>query len=129
MSFARARPILCLLAISLALIAAAGCSSLHPQQVGTLLDPYIGQPVSEVVNRFGPPSGNFASSAISTTYEWSNFGGAQSGMTGCRVLVVATRADQDSSAAVTPYGVDSISPEDFWKWTIKSWSSFGSGCR
>jgi hypothetical protein len=116
--------------VFLACIAVAGCSSLHPQQAGGLLDPYVGQPVSEVVNRFGPPSSNFASSVVETTYVWDSFGAGQSGMTGCRVLVVASRgAGQDVAAADQSYGTDPISPKEFWKWTVKSWSSFGSGCR
>ncbi|MGB6444881.1 MAG: hypothetical protein WBE48_16155 [Xanthobacteraceae bacterium] len=111
-------------------IAVAGCSSLHPQQVESLLDPYVGRPVSGVVDRFGPPSSHFASSVVETTYVWESFGTGQSGMTGCRVLVVASRgAGQDVAAADQAYGTDPIFPEEFWKWTIKSWSSFGSGCR
>jgi hypothetical protein len=114
----------------LACIAVAGCSSLHPQQVGSLLDPYVGQPVSGVVDRFGPPSSHFATSVVETTYVWESFGAAQSGMTGCRVMVVASRgAGQDVASADQAYGTDPIAPEEFWKWTIKSWSSFGSGCR
>jgi hypothetical protein len=121
----RVRPLAILTCIAL-----AGCSSMHPQQVGSLLDPYVGQPVSVIADRFGPPSGHFASSAVETTYTWENFGAGQSGMAGCRILVVASRgAGQDVAAASQAYGTDPISPEEFWKWTIKSWSSFGSGCR
>jgi hypothetical protein len=102
---------------------------MHAQQVAGLLDPYVGQPVSAAVSRFGPPSSDFASSAVETTYVWDSFAG-QSGMTGCRVMVVASRGSgQDAAAATGTYGTDPISAEDFWKWTIKSWSSFGSGCR
>ena len=73
---------------------------MHPQQVGSLLDPYVGQPVSVIADRFGPPSGHFASSAVETTYTWENFGAGQSGMAGCRILVVASRgAGQDVAAA------------------------------
>jgi hypothetical protein len=116
------------LAMSLACVAAA-CSSMRSQQVGTLLDPYVGQPVSAIVDRFGPPSGHFASSTVATTYQWDAFG-AQSGMTGCRVLVVASRTAQDANgaASMASYGSDPISPDEYWKWTINSWSSFGSGC-
>jgi hypothetical protein len=111
-------------------IAVAGCSSLHPQQVGALLDPYIGQPVSAIVDRFGPPSSQFASSVVETTYVWDNFGTAQSGVNGCRVLVVASRgAGQDTAASLQPYGSDPISGTAFWNWTVKSWSSLGSACR
>jgi len=114
----------------LACIAVAGCSSMHAQQVASLLDPYVGQPASELVNRFGPPSSNFASSAVETTYEWDNFDAGPTGMTGCRVLVVASRGvGQDVAAASHAFGTDPISPEEFWKWTIKSWSSVGTGCR
>ncbi|HEY2534101.1 MAG TPA: hypothetical protein VGJ20_40295 [Xanthobacteraceae bacterium] len=103
---------------------------MHAQQVASLLDPYVGQPASAVVDRFGPPSGNFASSTVETTYEWDNFGAGQTGMTGCRVLVVASRgAGQDKASATQAFGTDPISPDEFWKWTIKSWSSIGTGCR
>jgi hypothetical protein len=117
------------LAVLLACIAATGCSSLHPQQVAGLLDPYIGQPVSAVVDRFGPPSSNFASSTVSTTYQWDSFGANQSGMAGCRVLVAASRAPRDATAPLQTFGADPIQPEEYWKWLIDSWSSFGSGCR
>ena len=103
---------------------------MHDRQVAGLLDPYVGQPVAAVVSRFGPPSSDFASGAVETTYVWNSFGAGQSGMTGCRVMVLASRgAGQDAAAATGTYGTDPISPEDFWKWTITSWSSFGSGCR
>jgi hypothetical protein len=103
---------------------------MHPLQVAGMFDPYVGQPVSEVVGRFGPPTSHFAASAVETTYEWDSFGAGQSGMTGCRVLVVASRgAGQDVASATQAVGTDPISPDDFWQWTIKSWSSFGPGCR
>jgi hypothetical protein len=62
------------------------------------------------------------------TYQWNNFG-AQSGMTGCRVLLEAHRSAQDSGAAAQAFTVDPIGPEEYSKWTIDSWSSFGTGCR
>jgi hypothetical protein len=119
------------LAIALACIAAAGCSSMsmHTQQLVPVLDPYVGQPVSEFVNRFGPPSDDYSSSAVATTYQWDNFGTGQSGMTGCRVLVVAHRNTQGNGAAAEAFRADPIAPEEYTKWTIESWSSFGSGCR
>jgi hypothetical protein len=117
------------LAFSFACIAVTGCSSMHAQRVAGLLDPYVGQPVSGIVDRFGPPSGEFASSAVENTYTWDSFGAGQSGMTGCRVMVMASRgAGQDAAAATQAFGSDPISPEDYRQWTIKSWSSFGSGC-
>ena len=118
-------------AILLAGIAAAGCSSvsMHAKQVATMVDPYVGQPVSNLVDRFGPPSGDYSSSTVATTYEWSNFGGGQSGMTGCRVLVVAHRTAREPGPAAQAFRVDAIAPEDYRQWTIDSWSSFGSGCK
>ena len=114
-------------AISLA-AAAAGCSSMRAHEVGALLDPYVGQPVSAVVDRFGPPSGNYASSTVAMTYQWSNFA-AQSGMTGCKILVEAHRTAPPSSRAAEAFRADPIEPEEYNKWTIDRWSSFGSGCR
>ena len=118
------------LASSLACIAVVGCTSMHAQQVASLLDPYVGQPVSAVISHFGPPSDQFSSSAGETTFEWSNFGAGQSGMNGCRILVVAVRIGRDTTIAVPFYG-DTMAPasEDPTTWTVKSWSSFGSGCR
>jgi hypothetical protein len=111
-------------------IAVAGCSSLHPPQVAASLDPLIGQPVSALVDRFGPPSGHFASSIVETTYQWDRFGAGQSALSGCRILVMASRgAGEDVPAASQAYDADQILPEEYWKWTIKSWSSAGSGCR
>jgi hypothetical protein len=103
---------------------------MHAQQVASLLDPYVGQPVSEVISRFGPPSGQYASSADETTFEWSNFGAGQSGMNSCQVLVVALRTGRDTTIAV-PLNGDTLttSPEGSVSWIIKSWSSVGSGCR
>jgi hypothetical protein len=116
------------LAVLLAFLAAAGCSSMRAHEVGTLLDPYVGQPVSAVVDRFGEPSSNYSSSTVATTYQWRNFG-AQSGMTGCRVLVEAHRSAKDSERAAQAFRSDTIDPEDYSKWVIDSWSSTGSGCR
>jgi hypothetical protein len=117
------------LTLLFACIAAAGCSSMHARQVAGLLDPYVGQSVSEVINRFGPPSDQYASSSDETTFEWSNFGAGQSGMNGCRVLVVALRTGRD--AATVPLTADTLATlsDGSVTWIIKSWSSFGSGCR
>jgi hypothetical protein len=109
-------------------IAAAGCSSMHARQVAGLLDPYVGQSVSGVIDRFGPPSDQYASSSDETTFEWSNFGAGQSGMNGCRVLVVALRTGRDTTVPLTADTL-ATSPEGSVTWIIKSWSSFGSGCR
>ncbi len=118
-------------AILLIGIAAAGCSSvsMHAKQVGALIDPYIGQPVANFVDHFGPPSSDYSSSAVATTYEWSNFSGGQSGMTGCRVLVEAHRTAKQPAADAQLFATYTISPEDYRQWTIDSWSSFGSGCK
>lgn len=120
------------LAIVLA-FTAAGCSSMRAREVGALLDPYVGQPVSAVVDRFGPPSGHYSSSAVTTTYQWDGFGAGQPGagaaMPGCRVLVVGKRTSEAQPVSPQAFGTDPISPEEYWKWTIESWSSFGSGCR
>jgi hypothetical protein len=116
-------------AVALASIVAAGCSSMRAHEVGALLDPYVGRPASAVVDRFGPPSGNYASSAVTTTYQWDNFGGPQLGMPGCRVLVVAKRSSDEQPKALGAFGSDPIGPGEYWKWTVESWSSFGSGCR
>jgi hypothetical protein len=116
------------LAISLAFIAAAGCSSMRAHEVGALLDPYVGQPVSTVVNRFGEPSSSYSSSTVATNYQWDNFG-AQSGMTGCKVLVEAHRNPPESTRAAEAFRADGIGPEEYNKWTIDRWSSFGTGCR
>jgi len=118
-------------AIALACIVAAGCSSLSMQahELVPVLDPYIGQPVSNLVDRFGPPSGDYSSSTVATTYEWDNFSSGQPGITGCRVLVVAHRSTQDSAAAAQAFRAEPIAPEEYAKWTIDTWSSFGSGCR
>jgi hypothetical protein len=118
-----------LLAILLAVVAAAGCSSMHAHDVGVLLDPYVGQPVSAAVDRFGPPSSSYGSSSVATTYQWNNFGMGQAAMAGCRVLIEAHRTAQDSGAAAQAFRIDPIAPEEYSKWTIDSWSSFGSGCR
>ena len=109
-------------------VAAAGCSSMRAHEVGALLDPYVGQPVSTVVDRFGPPSSDYASSTVAMTYQWNNFG-AQSGMSGCKVLVEAHRTPPDSSRAAEAFRADPIGPEEYNKWTTDRWSSFGSGCR
>lgn len=118
------------LAILLACIAAAGCSSMSMQarQLSPVLDPYVGQRVSELVNRFGPPSSDYSSSAVATTYEWSNFSAGQSGTTGCRVLVVAHRTPKSSNDAAVPFTVDAVGPDQYTQWTVDSWSSFGSAC-
>jgi hypothetical protein len=114
----------------LACVAAAGCSSMRSERVAGVLDPYVGQPVSAIVDRFGPPSGSFASSTVATTYQWDNFGAAQSGTTGCRVLVVASRVDQGSAKGLQPFVTEPAEPEEYWKWRIDSWSSpLGSGCK
>ncbi|HEX3504574.1 MAG TPA: hypothetical protein VHU22_14385 [Xanthobacteraceae bacterium] len=103
---------------------------MHAPQVASLLDPYVGQPVTAVTSRFGEPSDQFASSAAETTFEWNNFGAGQSGMNGCRVLVVALRTGRDTSVAVPFNGSALVNPsENSTAWIIKSWSSFGSGCR
>jgi hypothetical protein len=115
------------LIIPLAFIA-AGCSSMRAHDVGALLDPYTGQLMSAAVDRFGPPSGAYAGSTGTMTYQWDNFG-AQSGMTGCRVLVEAKRTVPDSGRAAEAFRTDPILPEEYNKWTIDSWSSFGTGCR
>jgi hypothetical protein len=119
------------LAIAAACIAAAGCSSLsmHAQQVGALVDPYVGRPVSELVDRLGPPSSDYSSSAVATTYEWSDFSTGQSVMTGCRVLVEAHRSAHDSGTAAQAFRAEAVRPEEYAQWTIDTWSSFGSGCR
>ena len=115
-------------AISLAVIA-AGCSSMRAHEIGALLDPYVGQQVSAVVDRFGPPSSSYASSTVAMTYQWNDFG-AQSGMTGCRVLMEAHRStQQDTGRAAEAFRADPIGPEEYNKWAIDRWSSFGSGCR
>ena len=93
-----------------------------------VLDPSVGQTVSTVVDRFGPPSSHYASSALATTYQWDSFGAGQMGMAGCRVLVEAKRS-YDDPKALAAYGDDTIQPEQYWKWTITNWSSFGSGCK
>jgi hypothetical protein len=115
-------------AISLTAVAAAGCASMRAHEVGALLDPYVGQTVSAVIDRFGPPSGNYASSTVAMTYQWNNFG-SQSGMSGCKVLVEAHRTAPASSAAAGAFRTEPIGPEEYNKWTIDTWSSFGSGCR
>jgi hypothetical protein len=101
---------------------------MHARQVAGLLDPYVGQSVSQVIDRFGPPSDQYASSADETTFEWRNFGAGQSGMNGCQVLVVALRTGRDTPVPLT---ADTLvtSPDGSVTWIIKSWSSFGSGCR
>jgi hypothetical protein len=113
-----------------ACIIVAGCASMRAQQVASLLDPFIGQPISEVENRFGPPSGQFASSDTEETFEWSNFGAGQSGMSGCRVLVIALRSGRRTSGDA-PLNADTLTtaPEYSATWIVKSWSSYGSGCR
>lgn len=118
-------------AIVLIGFAAAGCSSLsmHAKQVATLVDPYVGQPVSNFVGRFGPPSDDYSSSTVATTYEWTNFGTGQLGMTGCRVLVVAHRSAHEQGPSAELFRTDSIGPEEYTQWTIDSWSSMGSGCK
>jgi hypothetical protein len=118
------------LGILFACVAAAGCSSMRSERVAGLLDPYVGRPVSAVVDRFGPPSGSFASSTVATTYQWDNFGAGQSGMTGCRVLVVASRTDQGAATGAQAFVTEAAEPEEYWKWKIDSWSSpLGSGCK
>jgi hypothetical protein len=118
------------LAILLACIAAAGCSSMSTgaKQLSPVLDPFVGRPVSELVNRFGPPSSDYSSSAVATTYEWTNFTAGQSGTTGCRVLVVAHRTAKSASGAAVAFTVDAVGPEEYAQWTVDSWSSFGSAC-
>jgi hypothetical protein len=103
---------------------------MHAQQVASALDPFVGQPISEMENRFGSPSSQFASSDTEETFEWNNFGAGQSGMSGCRVLVVALRTGRATSAN-TPLNADTLTapPEYSATWIIKSWSSYGSGCR
>lgn len=119
-----------LLAILLACTAAAGCSSMSMQakQLSPVLDPYVGQRVSELVNRFGPPSSDYSSSTVATTYEWSNFSSGQPGTTGCRVLVVAHRMAKTSGSAAQAFQVDAVGPEDYGQWAVDSWSSYGSAC-
>ena len=125
-----ARALVIGLAIAVACIAAAGCSSMsmHAPQLSAVLDSYVGQPVSALVDRAGPPSDDYSSSTVTTTYEWSNFA-SQTGMTGCRVLVVARRSAKDNGSALEALGNAPIGPEEYTKWTITSWSSFGSGCK
>jgi hypothetical protein len=113
--------------ILLACVAAAGCSSMRAPQVTGLLDPYVGQPVSALVDRFGPPSSSFASDTVSTTYQWDGFG-AQAGMSGCRIMVMASRGSGSTEPGLTPFTTADVDPDDYRKWRIDSWSSLGTGC-
>ncbi len=101
-------------------VAVGGCSSMHAGQTATLLDPYIGHPLSDVADRFGPPSSNFATGDGLMEFQWNHFSASQNGgVADCRLLILALPTYGDSM--VTP-------PTDRANWIIKSWSSFGSGC-
>jgi hypothetical protein len=102
-----------------ACIVVAGCSSMHAKETATLLDPYIGHPLSEIVDRFGPPAVNFAADDGLMSFQWNGFA-MNMGMSDCRVLILALPTYGDPM--VTP-------PGDFPNWIIKSWSSYGAGCR
>jgi hypothetical protein len=98
----------------------SGCSSTRSQQTAMLLDPYVGHSLSDVADRFGSPSGNFASSDNGRMeFQWDHFSENQTGGAGCRVLISALPTYGDSM--VTP-------PTDRANWIVKSWSSYGSGC-
>jgi hypothetical protein len=92
----------------------AGCASTHPQQVAALLDPFVGHSLSEVADRLGPPSSNFATSDIFMTFQW------EPAATNCRILVEAAPVEGD---------VESVPPFQLYKWIVKSWSASGSGCK
>jgi hypothetical protein len=104
----------------LILVAVAGCAAMHAEQTAKLLDPYVGHPLAEVADRFGPPSGNYDMGEGFMAFEWSHFGLSQTDTTDCLVLI----------AALPTYGnTKSTPPTDRANWIVQSWHPYGTGCR
>jgi hypothetical protein len=106
--------------LTLIFIAAAGCTAMHDQQTAKLMDPYVGQPVSEVAARFGAPTGNYDMGVGGMmAFEWRHFGSGQSGGADCVVMV----------AALPNFGnVLSTPPTDLTHWIVQTWHASGAGC-
>src|ERR1700733_12526006 len=106
--------------LPLIFVAVASCTAMHAQQTAKLMDPYVGQPVSEVAARFGPPTGNFDMGVGGLmAFEWRHFGLGQSGGADCVVTV----------AALPSVGnVLSASPDDLPHWIVRTWHASGAGC-
>jgi hypothetical protein len=104
---------------ALIFVAVAGCAAMHADQTAKLFDPYIGHPLSEVADRFGPPTGNYDMGQGLMAFEWDHFGASQSGPADCLVLI----------AALPTYGDPrSTPPTDRANWIMQSWHPYGKGC-
>jgi hypothetical protein len=114
--------------LGLVLLALSGCSTTHSVRTKSIMEPFIGHPVSDVAARFGPPDGNFE--IIDTgqmAFQWNRFDLNQAlGMAGqaaaparstlgeCRVLVTTLATPKDSPTT------------DLTKWFILSWDAYGN---
>jgi hypothetical protein len=100
-------------------VAVAGCATMHADQTAKLLDPLVGHRLSEVSDRFGPPTGNYDMGQGFMAFEWEHFGSGPSGSGGCLVVI----------SAMPSYGnVESVPATELDNWIVQSWHPYGTGC-
>jgi hypothetical protein len=111
--------------------AVVGCSTLHrATQTKQVMDPYIGRQLSDVAQRFGPPSSNFQMTDNGEmAFQWNHFSpdqapamapqaaGAASNLINCRVWVSALPVYNGAPTT------------NLTSWIVQSWDSYGSDCR
>lgn len=94
---------------------------MHGGQTEAQLAPYVGGRLSAVVDRYGPPSGDFDMTNGIQGFQWDHFGAGQQAPAGavpprdCRVLIAATPLIGDASTV------------DFANWVVKGVNVYG-GC-
>jgi hypothetical protein len=113
-------PYLTLAALALGPLAGlAGCSSASHSSTSAQFAGYVDHRLSEVTDRYGPPSANFDTGNGETVFQWNGLAGdaapPQSGSRQCRVIVSAMPLYGD--APTTDYG----------NWVVKSVQAYG-GC-
>ena len=114
------------LPLALIVAAVAGCSTVNSSRTGQIMHAYVGQRVSEITARYGPPSSSFQQiDNGELTFQRDNFRADQTlGAAGapplypvnCRLWVSAMPDDAGSP------------PQALTLWVVQSTQSFGSDC-
>lgn len=97
----------------------AGCSTGGRSSTAAQLEAYVGHRLSEVTDRYGPPSADFDTANGEIGFQWNNFADTaapQAGARGqCRVVVSAMPLYGDAPTT------------DYANWVVKSVHAYG-GC-
>lgn len=110
--------------------AVAGCSTVHrPAMMKQVMDPYIGQRLSDVAARFGPPTSNFQMTDNGQmAFQWDQFAPDQPAATAPQPAGAASRMNCRMWVSALPtYGGAPTTALSYW--IVQSWDSYGSDCR